>query len=168
MQRRDRRLASEIGPDYRQVMNLIRERIMYGTWALGSAIPSTPELMKLTGKSITPVRRAVQRLEADGILEGHPGKGVFVKALPEDADRERADAEALGEQFAELRQEVRELAKQADSDDLRDRLGRLETRVGRVEAAIATFFKRAAQPNPLGGEHDGPEKAAGHGRPGRR
>lgn len=161
-------MASEIGPDYRQVLNLIRDKVISGEWPVGSQIPSTPDLMTLTGRSITSVRRAVQQLQADGVLEGHPGKGVFVKATPEEADRERADAEMLGEEFAELRREFRELAKQAGSDDLRDRLGQLETRVGRVEAAIATFFKRAAQPNPLGGEHDGPEKAAGHGRPGRR
>ncbi len=139
-------MASEIGPDYRQVMNLIRERIMYGTWAVGSAIPSTPELMKLTGKSITPVRRAVQRLEADGILEGHPGKGVFVKALPEVADRERVDLDAVGEMLAELRRKVE------GYDDLR-------AKVNRIEAVVINLCQRQGVEYPRGGaRNDSTEK----------
>lgn len=161
-------MASHPGPDYRQVADLIRGKITSGEWQVGTAIPSTPALRNATGLSLTTVRRAVQKLEADGVLEGHPGKGVFVKAMPADADRERADAGALKAELGELRQEFRELAAMAGSGDLRARLGRLEGRVGRIEAAIATLSKRAAQPNPLGADHDGPEKAAGHGRAGRR
>lgn len=155
MQRRGRRLASEIGPDYRQVMNLIRDSIMSGGWAVGSAIPSTPELMKLTGKSITPVRRAVQRLEADGVLEGHPGKGVFVKALPEDADRERVDLEVVGGQLAELRQKVEEY------NDLR-------ARVGRLEAILMNLHVKLGIEYPHGGAHESTERPARRGRAGRR
>jgi DNA-binding FadR family transcriptional regulator len=154
MQRRDLRLASEIGPDYRQVVNLIRGKVTSGEWPVGRQIPSTPELMTLTGRSITSVRRAVQQLEADGIMEGHPGKGVFVRALPEDADRERADIEAVGQQLAELRQKVE------GYDDLR-------ARVGRLEAIVVNLASRSGLPNPLGGEHDGTERAAGRAR-GRR
>lgn len=148
-------MASEIGPDYRQVMNLIRERIAHGAWPVGSAIPSTPELMKLTKKSITPVRRAVQRLEADGILEGHPGKGVFVKALPEDVDRERTDLDAVGALLAELRQKVE------GYDDLR-------AKVNLMEAVLITLCGRQGVEYPHGGAHDGTEKTAGRRRTGQR
>jgi DNA-binding FadR family transcriptional regulator len=145
MQRKDRRLASEIGPDYRQVMNLIRDGIMSGGWPVGSVIPSTPELMRLTGKSITPVRRAVQRLEADGVLEGHPGKGVFVRALPADADRERADLEAVGGELADLR-----------------------ARVGRLEAILMNLHVKLGIEYPHGGAHESEERPARRGRAGRR
>jgi DNA-binding transcriptional regulator YhcF (GntR family) len=153
---------------YQRLMRQIRAAIISGEYPVGDAIPSTTELVTESGMSRPVVRRAIDQLKAEGILEGHQGKSVIVAALPVDADHRRADTEALGEQFAELRQEVREMAKLADSDDLRGRLGRLESRVGRIEAAIATITKRFAQPNPLGGEHDGPEKAAGRGRAGRR
>jgi len=82
---------------------------------------------------------------------------VFVKATPEDADRERADAEALGEEFAGLRQEVRELAKRADTDDLR-------ARVNRIETILVNLHRRLKYPDPFGGERDTTEKAAGRGR----
>jgi len=160
-------LTSTIGPDYRRVTDLIRSRITSGEWHVGQQIPSTPRLIDLTGLSITSVRRGVEQLQAEGILEGHPGKGVFVKAMPQDADRERADVGTLQRELAALRQEVRELKKLVGSAEVRDRLGRLEARVGRVEAAIATFARRSGQPNPLGGERDTAEKAPGRGRAGR-
>jgi DNA-binding GntR family transcriptional regulator len=160
-------LTSAIGPDYRRVTDMIRSKITAGEWHVGQQIPSTPRLIALTGLSITSVRRGVEQLQADGILEGHPGKGVFVKAMPEDADRERADVEALGEQFAELRQEVRELAKHAGYDeDLRARLGHLEARVGRVEAIIVNLSKRTGGPNPFEGEHDDAKRPTRRGRAG--
>lgn len=159
-------MTSTIGPDYRRVTDLIRSKITSGEWRVRQQIPSTPKLISLTGLSITSVRRGVEQLQAEGILEGHPGKGVFVKAMPEDADRERADVETLGEQFAELRQEVRELTERADSDDLRTRLAHLESRVGRLEAAVSTIAKRGRQPDPFGGEHDNQERPARRGRTG--
>jgi DNA-binding GntR family transcriptional regulator len=146
-------LASEIGPDYRQVMNLIRERIMYGTWPVGRPIPSTPELMKLTGHSSTTVRRAVRQLQVDGILEGHPGKGVFARAVPEDADRERADLDAIGKLMAELRQ------KAEGYDDLR-------AKVNLMEAVLITLCARQGIDYPRGGSRDSTEKAPRRGRAG--
>lgn len=148
-------MASEIGPDYRQVLNLIRGKVTSGEWPLGRKIPSTPDLMNLTGRSITSVRRAVQQLQADGILEGHPGKGVFVKAMPEDADRERVNLEAVGEQLADLRQKVGEY------DDLR-------ARVGRMEAILIDLYAKLGYDNPYGGAHDTTERAATRRRAGGR
>lgn len=157
-------MTSTIGPDYRRVIDLIRSKVTSGEWQVGQRIPSTLDLIALTGLSITSVRRGVQQLQADGILEGHPGKGVFVKALPEEADHERADAEALSEEFAGLRQEVRELAKSADSAGLSGRLAQLEARVGRIEAILINLHARLAFPNPYGGERDDTQKAARRGR----
>lgn len=160
-------MTSEIGPDYRQLMDLIRSRVSSGEYPVGKPIPSTTDLRQETGMSFTSVRRAVRELQVEGVLEGHPGKAVFVRALPEDADRERADAGELGRQVAGLRQELRELETRVDSRDVLDKLGRMEARVDRIEAAIATFSKRSGQPNPLGAGHDGAEKAPRRGRAGR-
>jgi GntR family transcriptional regulator len=153
-------VTGEAGPEYQRLMRQIRARIISGEYPLGSPIPSTTELVEESGMSRPVVRRAIDQLKAEGILEGHQGKGVFVAAMPVDADHRRADTEALGEQFAELRQEFRELAKHVDSDDLR-------ARVGRIEAILINLHARLAYPNPYGGERDTTQKAARHGRAGR-
>jgi GntR family transcriptional regulator len=145
-------LSDTIGPDYRRVIDLIRSKITAGEWPVGRQIPSTPDLIEMASASITPVRRAVQQLQADGILEGHPGKGVFVKALPEEADRKRADLGTLSEQVSA----VQDLVK--DYPDLRDWLGRLE-------ANLMDLYNRLGFEYPHGGEYDnGKKAAAGRGR----
>lgn len=140
-------MTSTIGPDYRQVIDLIRSKITAGEWPVGKKIPSTPELIRLTDTSITPVRRGVQQLQADGVLEGHPGKGVFVRAMPEDADRERADLNELAGQVADL-------ARRAEGyDDLR-------AKVNRIEAVVISLCARAGVEYPRGGaRNDNAEKA---------
>jgi GntR family transcriptional regulator len=140
-------LTSTIGPDYRQVIDLIRSKITSGEWRVGRKIPSTPELIKLTETSITPVRRAVQQLQADGILEGHPGKGVFVKAFPEDADQQQADLKTVAELVAEL-------ARRTEGyDDLR-------AKVNRIEAVVINLCKRQGVEYPRGGaRNDSTEEA---------
>lgn len=150
-------MTSEIGPDYRHVMSLIRSRVTAGDWQVGQKIPSTTELQTLSGLSITSVRRAVQQLQTDGILKGHPGKGVFVRATPADADSERMTVEMLGKQVAELR----EMAE-------RDGLDEIRSAVGRLEANLIDLYGRLGFDYPSGGSSDTPRKAAaGRGRPGR-
>lgn len=129
-------LASHTGPDYRQVADLIRDKIASGEWPIGTAIPSTPALRNTTGLSLTTVRRAVQQLQTDGILEGHPGKGVFVKATPAEADSANVTVDKLGDQVGDLREQY---------DDLRLRVAHLETEL---------MDLKAGQGLPQGGEHD--------------
>jgi DNA-binding GntR family transcriptional regulator len=148
-------LSDTIGPDYRRVIDLIRGKITSGQWPVGRRIPSTPDLIEMTSASITPVRRAVQQLQADGILEGHPGKGVFVKAMPDDADRGRADLGAMGEHLAA----VEDLVK--GYPDLRDHLGRLE-------ANLMDLYNRLGFEYPHGGEYDNGKTAEAGRRRGRR
>jgi DNA-binding transcriptional regulator YhcF (GntR family) len=132
-------MAGRIGPEYRRLIDQIRASIASGEYPIGETIPSTAALAEATGVSTQVVRRAVGQLEADGILEGHPGKGVFVRAMPEDADRERQDVASLGRQVSEMGERLRELAGwspaapggeldqiKADVTDLRETAGRLE------------------------------------------
>lgn len=153
-------------PEYQRLMRLIRSRIIDGEYPIGSPVPSTTELVAQSGMSRPVVRRAIDQLKAEGILEGHQGKGVFVAAMPADADHRRADTEALAEQFAELRQELRELEKTADLPEVLARLGKLETRVGRMEAIMVNFASRSGFPNPFGSKHDDAERPARRGRAG--
>ena len=114
----------------------------------------SPELRTLTGLSITSVRRAVEQLQKDGILIGHPGKGVFVKALPDDADRGRADLGAIAEQVAGLSERVQ------GYDDLR-------AKVNLLEAVVMNLCTRLNVEYPHGGARDTTEKAHRRGRAGR-
>jgi GntR family transcriptional regulator len=61
----------------------IREQIISGELAVGHKIPSTEELKRAYGASLSSVRQAVNQLKAEGILEGFAGKGVFVAKVPD-------------------------------------------------------------------------------------
>jgi GntR family transcriptional regulator len=161
-------VTGEIGPEYRRLMQQIRSKIASGEYPLGEPIPSTVELKEQTGLSIPVVRRAVSQLEADGILEGHPGKGVYVKAMPADVDSERQDIKTLSEQVTALQQEVRELAERADAvqpaDFARDLLAVQQT-VGRIEVNLIDLYGKMGFDYPQGGgAHDGAKAATRRGR----
>jgi DNA-binding FadR family transcriptional regulator len=123
-------------------MDLIRSRIASGEYPTGGKIPSTAAWIN-DGWSRDTTRTAITRLQRDGILEGHEGKGVFVKATAEQARQEQASLEALTEEVGRLRQEVA---------DLRER-------VGRQAAQLATLIKK-----PRGGKREQAEAAADGGR----
>jgi DNA-binding GntR family transcriptional regulator len=117
--------------------------------------------------SIPVIRRAVGQLEADGLLEGHPGKAVYVKATPADLGRERQDMEALGEQFRALQSDVQELARQAETaspSDLVQGLTELRETVGRIEANLIDLYQKTGHAYPQGGSNDTTKPAARHGR----
>lgn len=162
-------MTGDIGPEYRRLMDLIRSKITSGEYAIGKPIPSTTELKELTGMSIPVVRRAVSQLEADGILEGYPGKGVYVKAMPADVDNERQDIKTLGKQVAELQQQVRELtdrAATAQPADFGQELMELQETVGRIEVNLIDLYGKLGYDYPQGGTRDGAKATAGRGRSG--
>ncbi|WP_282693069.1 GntR family transcriptional regulator [Streptomyces sp. CC208A] len=58
----------------------IRRRIIRGELSPGSKLGSTAELMEqYGGVANTTVQKALQMLKAEGLLEGLPGKGVYVR-----------------------------------------------------------------------------------------
>lgn len=64
---------------HRQLYIVLRDQIMRGTYAPGSAIPTEADLEKLFGVSRITVRRAVADLEAHGLVRKIPSKGTFVQ-----------------------------------------------------------------------------------------
>jgi DNA-binding GntR family transcriptional regulator len=167
-------VAGRIGPEYQRLMDQLRSKITSGEYPVGSMIPSTTELKNTTGMSIPVIRRAVGQLEADGILEGHPGKGVYVKATPAAVASERQDIKTLGEQVAALHRQVRELAERAagaqpadfadDLAELRDTVGDMRSAVGRIEANLIDLYGKTGHAYPQGGTHDGAKATARRGR----
>ena len=80
----DRKILTEIIADapvpmYRQLANLIRDRIECGELVRGARIPSEVELGNTYKISRITVRQALSELEWEGFLERAPGKGTFVR-----------------------------------------------------------------------------------------
>ena len=159
-------MTGRIGPEYQRLIDRIRASITAGEYPLGEAIPSTATLAERTGVSTQVVRRAVGQLEADGILEGHPGKGVYVKAMPADADNERQDLKDLGRQVGELQQQVRELADRTPEQDgdIRRELESLQEIVGRIEVNLIDLYGKMGHDYPQGGVRSGTKTASRRGQ----
>jgi DNA-binding transcriptional regulator YhcF (GntR family) len=100
------------GPEYQRVADDLRRRIASSEFPVGAAIPSTAKLSSMYGVSVTVVRAAVAQLRADGLVTGHPGKGVFVISTPDAVAEQTATVEVLARQVEELRAEIARLQTQ--------------------------------------------------------
>jgi GntR family transcriptional regulator len=69
-------------PLYRTVYDSLRERILAGAYPPGEALPSEPRLVNDYGVSLITVRRALQELVLDGLIERRQGIGSFVREAP--------------------------------------------------------------------------------------
>jgi GntR family transcriptional regulator len=71
-------LSRKDRPLYLQIKNILKERILYGVYPLGSNIPSEPQLEQEFAVSKITVRGAIQELVQEGYLEKGSGKGTKV------------------------------------------------------------------------------------------
>src|SRR5688500_4556066 len=69
-------------PLYRQLYEQIKFAIERGALLDGSRLPPTRALADQLGLNRTTVSAAYSLLEASGLIEGHVGRGSFVKAPP--------------------------------------------------------------------------------------
>lgn len=69
-------------PTYRRIADDIRGKITSGEWPPGHKLPTFAELMAQYEASSTVVRGAMITLDSEGLIEGHQGKGVYVKQRP--------------------------------------------------------------------------------------
>jgi DNA-binding GntR family transcriptional regulator len=77
----------------------IREGILAGTFAQGSHITAR-QLAEATGLSRTPVREAMRRLEAEGMITLIPNRGAFVARWTENEIEQIYELRVLLESFA--------------------------------------------------------------------
>ncbi|MGD7707801.1 substrate-binding domain-containing protein [Microlunatus sp. Y2014] len=56
----------------------LRRGILAGTWPVGDRLPTEQQLVRSTGYSLNTVRRGVDDLVADGLVERRQGAGTFV------------------------------------------------------------------------------------------
>lgn len=64
---------------YQRVVEEIKRRITAGELVPGDRLPSTSKLMAEFEVSSTAIRNAMLVLKAEGWVEGHQGKAVFVR-----------------------------------------------------------------------------------------
>ncbi|MGO4373802.1 GntR family transcriptional regulator [Paenibacillus sp. 2TAB19] len=65
-------------PLYLQVMSVLKDRILHGTYPVGTLIPSEPQLEAEFGVSKITVRAAIKELAQDGYVDKGSGKGTKV------------------------------------------------------------------------------------------
>ncbi len=73
-----------VRPLYRQVYDYLIEQVAAGAWKPGTALPSEQALGQQLGVSQGTVRKALDELAANGVMERHQGKGTFVAANSEE------------------------------------------------------------------------------------
>jgi GntR family transcriptional regulator len=84
--RRGRRLSAAIEPfKARRIYLVLRDRIAGGALPAGTRLPGEPDLAAEHGVARATMRRALDQLAEDGLVERRPGVGTFVRggaALP--------------------------------------------------------------------------------------
>jgi len=138
-------------PAYQQMAADLRAQIASGKLAVGSAVPSTAQLSKQYGVSVTVVRAAINQLRADGLVVGQPGKAVYVRATPEAMANERVQLQDLAGQVKELRASLNDVAEREEStsiDQLRAEVADLRRQLGSCHAQLMDLYSRMGQPYP--------------------
>jgi DNA-binding FadR family transcriptional regulator len=106
------------------VANRIRHQILSGTWADGHLLPSERDLAHQFGIARNTLRRILRQLEAEGLVEGEPGRGTVVRLSP------------LGDQMS--RADSLSATVQAGQADLMEMRALLEPLVAELAAGCAT------------------------------
>lgn len=135
-------------PEYRRVLDDLLRKVSSGELPVGEKIPSTDGLCAEYGVSKPVVRRAVAELQGRHILEGHPGKGVYVRARPADLEDEQASLAELAAGLESV-QSLLGAMQEADNEAvaaMRRELGNLRRHVSRLEAKLIELYGRLGQP----------------------
>lgn len=69
-------------PAYKQIADQFRSAIQSGELEPGAQLPSEAELIDQFGVAQGTVRRALDLLRSEGVIESHQGRGVFVRVQP--------------------------------------------------------------------------------------
>ena len=67
-------------PAYLRIATILAERVTSGVYAAGSRLPSGAELCREFRVSPMTMRRAINRLEGQGLLTGVKGKGTYARS----------------------------------------------------------------------------------------
>lgn len=144
-------------PIYQRIAAAIRAQIGSGELAVGDALPSTRRLMEIHDASNNVVRNAVEVLRQEGLVHGQPGKAVYVRATPKTVEEERATLKAVGDEVAELREQLRRLTDRQPSEVIA-KVEQLATEVGRLQEDLRILYDRLGQPHPRNANDSKPRR----------
>jgi GntR family transcriptional regulator len=75
-------------PVYRQLVDQVRQALRLGILLPDDQLPTVRDVVEQVAINPNTVHRAYQELEAQGLIEGQPGRGTFVRrslpGLPDD------------------------------------------------------------------------------------
>jgi GntR family transcriptional regulator len=84
-------------PAYRQLVDQVRQALRLGILVPGDQLPTVRDVVRQIAINPNTVHRAYRELEQQGLTEGRPGSGTFVKRSLDAAPGRRADLQdALG------------------------------------------------------------------------
>ena len=83
-------------PLYRQLADVIRQRIAKGIWDIGTRIPSFEGLAAEFGVALITVRQAVALLSQEGLVHAQRGRGTHVIGRPPVHPRVRIETSLAG------------------------------------------------------------------------
>lgn len=83
-------------PLYAQLADALRERIVKGTWPIGTRIPALPALAHEFGVGLVTVRQAVQLLKSEALVAPEQGRGTFVRDKPQTHPKMRVETSLQG------------------------------------------------------------------------
>lgn len=69
-------------PPYLQVVQQVRQALRMGVLRVGDQLPTVREVVAAVAINPNTVLKAYRDLEREGLVEGRPGQGTFVKGLP--------------------------------------------------------------------------------------
>ena len=84
---------------YGQIVQWLHEMILSGKFEPGKKLNET-DLQKLFGTSRAPIREAFRKLEAEGLVEIRPRKGVYVRSVTVENIQEAAEVRIALEKLA--------------------------------------------------------------------
>jgi GntR family transcriptional regulator len=92
-------------PSYRQVVDQVRQALRLGILRPGDQLPTVRDVVQQIGINPNTVHRAYRDLEAQGLTEGRPGSGTFIRRVLSEVPQEQA---ALQRQLAKWIRAARE------------------------------------------------------------
>ncbi|GLZ10257.1 hypothetical protein Acsp04_04920 [Actinomadura sp. NBRC 104425] len=81
----------DVRAPYLQLADILRERIAKGEIAPGKRLPSLMDMEREFGLNQKTIRKSLAVLKDEGLIESSPGRGMFVKAQPDDDRAEDGD-----------------------------------------------------------------------------
>lgn len=100
-------------PIYLQIVRQIRDAILQGRLAPGTALPSIRQLAKDLQISVITTKRAYNELEQEGLIDSVVGKGSFVSGGNQEFIREQR-LRALESKLREILEESRSIPLSTD------------------------------------------------------